>query len=83
MIGHCLYATESDIYEIESDAIAPDDIIIVPLSCYTPIVLRPQGEGGDQWYTYVGDAYVDGYIDGRVIDELQCGERVKREYEIR
>ena len=43
-----------------------DDIIVVPLGCSTPIVLRRQ----DQEYTYVGDIYVDGYMRGLAIEEL-------------
>ena len=48
-----------------------DDIIVVPLGCSTPIVLRRQG----QEYTYVGDIYVDGYMHGLAIEELNGGVR--------
>jgi len=47
------------------------DIICVPLGCSTPIILREYG----QCYLYVGDAYVDGYMYGRAIDEWESGQR--------
>ncbi|PSS18561.1 hypothetical protein M430DRAFT_35062 [Amorphotheca resinae ATCC 22711] len=48
-----------------------DDIIVIPLGCSTPIMLRRQGQD----YIYVGDIYVDGYMYGRAIDELNNGMR--------
>jgi hypothetical protein len=48
-----------------------DDLIVVPLGCSTPIILRRQG----QEYTYIGDVYVDGYMYGRAIEDLNNGAR--------
>jgi hypothetical protein len=48
-----------------------DDLIVIPLGCSTPIMLRRQG----QEYTYVGDIYVDGYMYGKAIEELNSGMR--------
>lgn len=47
------------------------DMIYVPLGCSTPIVLRKERTE----YKFVGDAYVDGYMHGLAIDELERGEK--------
>jgi hypothetical protein len=52
-----------------ASALRKDDIIVIPLGCSTPIVLRRQGQD----YTYVGDIYVDGYMYGMAIEELNEG----------
>ncbi|KAF1359053.1 hypothetical protein EJ07DRAFT_65848, partial [Lizonia empirigonia] len=49
-----------------------DDIIVVPLGCATPIILRPEGRNE---YRYVGDIYVHGYMHGKAIDQLDAGIR--------
>ena len=54
-----------------ASALRKDDVIVVPLGCSAPIVLRRQG----QEYTYVGDIYVDGYMYGMAIEELNSGMR--------
>ncbi|KAF3048247.1 hypothetical protein E8E12_011473 [Didymella heteroderae] len=42
------------------------DIVVVPLGCSTPVVLREEGPEGE--FRFVGDIYVDGYMEGRAID---------------
>ncbi|KAF2113606.1 heterokaryon incompatibility protein-domain-containing protein [Lophiotrema nucula] len=54
------------------------DIVVVPLGCSTPIILRPGGRNGD--YRFVGDAYIHGWMHGRAIDECKAGRRWKQEY---
>lgn len=54
-----------------ASALRKDDLIVVPLGCSTPIVLRRLG----QEYTYIGDIYVDGYMCGAAIEELNSGLR--------
>lgn len=54
-----------------ASALRKDDIIVVPLGCSTPIILRRQG----QEYTYVGDIYVDRYMYGMAVEELNSGIR--------
>lgn len=49
-----------------------DDVIVVPLGCATPIILRPEGRNE---YRYVGDIYVHGYMHGKAIDQLDAGIR--------
>lgn len=47
------------------------DIVVVPLGCSTPILLRPVGQRNE--YVYVGDIYVDGYMHGEAIQEMETG----------
>lgn len=44
------------------------DLVAVAHGCSTPIVLRPTDQGK---YVFVGDIYVDGYMDGEAIYELR------------
>jgi hypothetical protein len=48
-----------------------DDVVVVPLGCSTPIILRRHARE----YTYVGDIYVDGYMHGLAVEELNDGAR--------
>ena len=54
------------------------DIIVVALGCPTPIILRPEGDRGE--YRFVGDVYVNNYMWGRAIDQLERRERVLMKY---
>jgi hypothetical protein len=48
-----------------------DDVIVIPLGCSTPTILRRHARE----YTYVGDIYVDGYMYGLAVEELNNGAR--------
>jgi hypothetical protein len=56
----------------------PGDVVVVPLGCSTPILLRPEGTRGE--YRFVGDVYIQGFMRGRAIDEWNSGERELRKY---
>ena len=60
-----------------SGFMAADDIIVVPLGCSTPVILRRDGQGE---YRFVGDVYIHGYMEGRAWDELKANQRELREY---
>ena len=49
-----------------------DDVVVIPLGCNTPILLRPEGANE---YRYVGDIYIHGYMYGEVVAELDASER--------
>jgi hypothetical protein len=53
------------------------DVIVVPLGCRTPIILRAEGPNE---YRYVGDIYVHGYMYGRAIDKLEAGKKTLKKY---
>ena len=46
-----------------------EDLVCVPLGCSTPIILGKRGDG----YTFIGDIYVDGYTDGKAVDDWGDG----------
>lgn len=52
---------------------AVGDIVVVAFGCHSPIILRPEGNQGR--YRYVGDVYIDGYMRGEAVDELEQGKR--------
>ena len=53
------------------------DVVVVPLGCETPIILRAEGPNE---YRYVGDIYVHGYMYGRAIEKLKAGEKALQKY---
>ncbi|KAL5313364.1 hypothetical protein ACEPPN_019097 [Leptodophora sp. 'Broadleaf-Isolate-01'] len=76
MTGRCFAITASGLLCLGSRAHQIEDIICIPLGSSTPIILRKRGEG----YTYIGDIYVDGYMDGKAIEELEHGTRELRRF---
>ncbi|KAI0549591.1 heterokaryon incompatibility protein-domain-containing protein [Xylaria curta] len=61
MQGRCFFTTKNGLVGMGSGFMNAGDIICVPLGCKTPIMLRLEG---DNEYRLVGDAYVDGYMNG-------------------
>lgn len=60
---------------------APGDEIVVPFGCCAPILLRREGSRGE--YRLVGDVYIDGYMEGRAIDEWKQGKLSNKRYTLR
>lgn len=73
MEGRCFFITQDGLMGMGSGLMKDGDVICVPLGCRTPVILRPQGK--DDEYRFVGDAYVDEYMDGKAIKEWQSGKR--------
>jgi hypothetical protein len=71
MAGRRFFFTTSGLLCIGSGITGVGDIICVPLGCSTPVILRELKDG----YRFIGDAYVDGYMYGKAIDELESGAR--------
>jgi hypothetical protein len=78
MMGRCFCRTEQGLIGMGSGAMSPGDVVVVPLGCSTPIILRPEGTRGE--YRFVGDIYIHGYMDGRAIDEWKNDKRVVAKY---
>jgi hypothetical protein len=57
------------------------DAICILLGCSCPVILRPYSDG--EFYTLIGEAYVDGYMTGKGMDELEDGRYVLKDFEIR
>jgi len=80
MMGRCLCVTQNDsLVGMGTGFMAPGDIIVVPQGCYSPVILRPEGHGE---YRFVGDVYVDGYMNGEAIEEWKKGRKEMEEYVI-
>jgi hypothetical protein len=78
MMGRCFCRTESGLIGMGSGAMISGDVVVVPLGCSTPILLRPEGTRGE--YRFVGDVYIQGFMRGRAIDEWNTEEREVRKY---
>lgn len=76
MMGRCFYVTEGGRLGLGSGFMAVGDVVVVPLGCSTPVLLRP--EGCRREYRYVGDAYLHGFMYGRAVDQLRDGRKVER-----
>jgi len=51
--------------------------VVIPLGCYTPVPLR---RSGVEERRFAGDVYVDGYMDGRIIEEWKDEKRELAKY---
>jgi hypothetical protein len=79
MIGRCFCLTKEGLLGMGTGFMAPGDVVVVPLGCYTPILLRREGRGE---YRFVGDIYIHGYMTGEAVDELEDGRREIKKYVI-
>lgn len=78
MMGRCLFVTQNERFVgMGTGFMAPGDIVVVPLGCHSPIVLRPESRGE---YRFVGDVYVDGYMYGEAVNEWKEGKKELDEY---
>jgi hypothetical protein len=79
MMGRCFLLTKKrKLVGLGSGFMTKGDLIIVPLGCSTPILIRP--EGRDNEYRYVGDVYIDGFMYGEAIDQWERGNLKLRKY---
>lgn len=76
MMSRCFFVTYEGLIGMGTGYMDRDDIVCVPLGCSTPVLLRPEANGE---YRYVGDAYVDLYMQGKAVDELNDGTRMLQE----
>jgi hypothetical protein len=67
MMGRCFCLTEGGRMGMGTGFMTPGDLIVVPLGCSTPILIRPQGRRGE--YRFVGDVYIHGYMHGKAMDD--------------
>jgi len=65
-----LWVSNSGILGLVPDTITQGDNICILLGCSVPVVLRPV----DNHYIFIGTAYVDGYMTGEAIEELEVKE---------
>ncbi|KAM0344462.1 hypothetical protein ACHAPU_007434 [Fusarium lateritium] len=72
MMGRSFCLTREGRMVMGSGFMLPGDLVVVPLGCSTPILLRPEGIQCD--CRFVGDIYVDGYMYGNAIDQWKEGK---------
>jgi hypothetical protein len=80
MMGRCFCLTGEGRLGMGSGFMAPDDVVVVPLGCYTPILLRPEGSRGE--YRFVGDVYIHGYMRGKAVKQYEQGKRQLQKFVI-
>jgi hypothetical protein len=77
--GRCFMISDTGLLCLGAGPADGGDLICVLLGCSTPLILR-ECKG---YYTYIGDAFVDGYMYGKAIDELNDGARELQTFELR
>ncbi|KAG9236158.1 heterokaryon incompatibility protein-domain-containing protein [Amylocarpus encephaloides] len=78
MMGRCFCITKEKRVGMGTGFMVTNDIVIMPLGCSTPVLLRQEGAHGE--YRFVGDIYIHGYMRGKAIDQLTEGKREVRKY---
>ncbi|QDS77467.1 hypothetical protein FKW77_007084 [Venturia effusa] len=78
MSGRSFCITESGCLGMGTGFMEDGDMIVVPFGCSTPVIIRPVGNRGE--YRFVGDIYVNGYMQGMAVDELDEGRRELTKY---
>jgi hypothetical protein len=58
-------------YGMGPQCMQPGDIVVVLYGGNTPYVLRPKGED----YLFMGEAYVDELMHGKLVHEVEAGQR--------
>ncbi|KAI0097623.1 hypothetical protein GGR51DRAFT_566345 [Nemania sp. FL0031] len=78
MMGRRFFLTSRNRLGMGTGAMFPNDLIVVPLGCPTPIVIRVEDSGGKR-FRLVGDAYLDGYIDGKAVAKWKAsGKEIEK-----
>ncbi|KAI0020070.1 heterokaryon incompatibility protein-domain-containing protein [Xylariomycetidae sp. FL0641] len=75
MMGRCFCTTQHGLLGMGTGFMLPGDLVIVPLGCRTPVIIRPDGtKANPPRYYFAGDVYIDGYMSGKAIDLWKAGE---------
>jgi hypothetical protein len=74
MMGRCFCRTNGNRIGMGSGVMLPGDIIVVPVGCSTPVILRKEGANGE--YRFIGDVFINRWITGKAIDELDRKSQV-------
>lgn len=80
MMGRRFCITEQGLIGMGSGNLTAGDLIVVPFGCSTPIILRPEGLRNE--YRYVGDIYIENYMHGEAVKQMEAKDpqRVVSEY---
>lgn len=58
------------------------DVVVVLSGCAVPVVLRKRDKNNSTGWCVVGDAYVNGFMDGRAVEEVKPGGRLIETFDI-
>ena len=81
MMGRCFYHTKQGLIGMGIGSLMPGDVVVVPLGCSTPVILREVGAGGE--YRFIGDTYLQGFMYGRAVDDWRRGETSPSKFKLR
>lgn len=69
-----LFKTAKSMFGLGHVAVRAGDVVTLLCGLRSPIVLRPRDESEGGGYTFVGDAYVDGIMDGEFLETSPAHE---------
>jgi hypothetical protein len=78
MFARRLFISDSKLIGVGTESIAVGDVIAVLLGCQLPVVLRAEGDH----QIYLGEAFVNGYMYSKAVDELTLGKLKLQEFKI-
>jgi hypothetical protein len=78
MMGRCFCITKEKRIGMWSGFMWPGDIVVVPLGCSTPVLLRLEGPRGE--YRFVGDVYIHEYMRVKAVEQWKDRKREVSKY---
>jgi hypothetical protein len=75
LTGHRLVIISGGFLGLALKEVLKNDVIAILYGCDFPVVLRPCGDN----YYVIGECYVDGVMDGELVEAKERGEYQERE----
>jgi hypothetical protein len=72
--GRRSFISETGLQDLASDNDEHRDIMCIPLGCPTPTIFRKV----EEHYTFIGDAYINRYMFGKAVNEVNNADRILR-----
>jgi hypothetical protein len=76
--GRNIIVPESNLIGLGPETLKEGDKICVLLGCSMPVILRKV----ENHYIYIGEAFIDGYMFGKAIEELEQGKHELEDFEL-
>lgn len=80
--GRKFAVMESGNFGLVSGNARNGDEVAILVGCDFPVILRGRKGGGGEDVVFVGEAYVDGYMEGRAMEEAAEGRCIPKEFRI-
>jgi hypothetical protein len=80
MAGRRFFVSSSGLLGMAPAEAQVGDKICVLLGCSYPVILRPSEAG--KYYTFIGEAYVNEYMSGKAMDELDEGKYKLQDFDL-